>query len=81
MQKHSGKGRPKANAEKQVVGYKLVFTVQKNESAIEVFLRRKGRFILATNQLDHDELPTESILTEYKNQQCVENGFRFLKDP
>ena len=28
-----------------------------------------------------DELPAEKILTQYKEQQAVEGGFRFLKDP
>jgi transposase len=40
-----------------------------------------GRFILATNELDYEYLPDESILTEYKQQNQVESGFRFIKDP
>ena len=44
-------------------------------------MNRKGRFILATNDLDKVAFPDEDILKEYKDQQSVERGFRFLKDP
>jgi transposase len=40
-----------------------------------------GRFIIATNVLDSKELSNDSMLSEYKAQQCCERGFRFLKDP
>ena len=41
---------------------------------------RKGRFIIATNVLDR-RLSDEEIVQGYKDQQHVERGFRFLKDP
>ena len=44
-------------------------------------LSRKGRFILATNQLDKELLPDPTVLREYKGQNNVERGFFFLKDP
>lgn len=42
---------------------------------------RCGRFILATNVLDSEKLSADKALREYKAQQGVERGFRFLKDP
>lgn len=42
---------------------------------------RAGRFILATNVLDTQQLKTAEILSNYKAQQSDERGFRFLKDP
>ena len=42
---------------------------------------RCGRFILATNVLDSCVLSSSDALREYKAQQGVERGFRFLKDP
>ncbi len=49
---------------------------------IEVQRKEAGRFILATNLVDDDEkLTPEEIITNYKNQQSCERGFRFLKDP
>ncbi len=38
-------------------------------------------FVLATNELDKQALSTEEILSYYKDQNKVESGFRFLKDP
>lgn len=52
-----------------------------NEDAVSKELASKGRFILATNDLDKGNTTDDSILTEYKKQQNVERGFRFLKDP
>ncbi len=42
---------------------------------------KAGRFILATNILDKNELSEQQVLEEYKAQQANERGFRFLKDP
>ncbi len=45
-------------------------------------LRRKSCFILAANQQDNTELDEEVLKRRYKqDQQSVERGFRFLKDP
>ena len=40
----------------------------------------KGLFIIATNDCTED-LSMQFILDEYKSQQAVERGFRFLKSP
>jgi len=44
-------------------------------------LNTKGRFILATNDLDEKNSPENSIIKEYNERQLVKRGFRFLKDP
>ena len=44
-------------------------------------IERKSCYILATNQLDSKLLSDQEIINKYKNQQKVERGFRFLKDP
>jgi len=44
-------------------------------------LERKSCFILATNQLDSGLFPDAELIAAYKDQQKVERGFRFLKDP
>lgn len=43
--------------------------------------KRAGRFILATNILETQELTADEILTAYREQQAAERGFAFLKDP
>lgn len=79
--KHSRRGRPNQGAEKMVVGYKVKATFSRNEEVIKRVLSSKGRFILATNELNESICTEEEILKEYKEQQDVERGFRFLKDP
>jgi len=44
-------------------------------------LQRKSCFILASNQLDMDKRSDLELIEAYKDQQKVERGFRFLKDP
>lgn len=51
------------------------------EEAIAPHRVRCGRFILATNVLDAPQLSVNTALQEYKAQQGVERGFRFMKDP
>lgn len=81
LSKHMGRGRPKKNAEKIGFGYKVETFFERDTAEIEKLLNKKGRFILATNNLDIEGYKDEDILEEYKEQQDVERGFRFLKDP
>jgi transposase len=81
LNKHASRGRPKKEAEKVAAGYKVEAFFERDIIEIEKILNRKGRFILATNDLDAEGYRDEQILEEYKEQQNVEGGFRFLKDP
>jgi transposase len=76
------RGRPSAQDQKKVVGYNLQGGIEANETALEEARRSRGRFIIATNDLDADRLPAQAMLENYKDQGVsVERGFRFLKDP
>lgn len=78
-QKKNGKrGRPKKNEEMMEV-YSFQIDFELSVEKLEKELTKKGRFIIATNLID--ELSDESVLQAYKDQQYVERGFRFLKDP
>lgn len=81
LRKHAGRGAPKKGSEKAIVGYKIDTTFTRDKAKITATLNRKGRFILATNELDKEHYRDDQILEEYKEQQNVEGGFRFLKDP
>jgi transposase len=74
-------GRPSKGEEPKVVGYRLGAKLARDEQAITKAQRRSGRFILATNVLDGEQLGKGALLREYKAQHTVERGFRFLKDP
>jgi transposase len=77
--KKTGKrGRPKKNSNDIKIIYQIDASFKKDNDAIETERKRKGKFILATNDLNLDQ---DVILKEYKGQQGVERGFRFIKDP
>jgi transposase len=81
IERYAQKGRPSKDQKKEVVGYQIKGVLSRNETHIAKILCRKGRFILATNDLDYTQYPPAKLLEEYKQQQNVEGGFRFLKDP
>lgn len=72
-------GCPKAGANREVTGYKIQGTLTRNEEAIAKQEEGLGKFILATNQLDTNQLSPEAMLEEYKQQIHTERGFRFIK--
>lgn len=74
------KGRPKKGAP-VTCRYRLKATLKEDPTKIEPILRTKGRFIIATNELDEGLLTSCELLQNYKGQQSVERGFRFLKEP
>ncbi|UAW63734.1 IS1634 family transposase [Mycoavidus sp. HKI] len=81
VEKYEKAGRPKKGETKQCMGYQIQVQIQRNDEAIQKLLQTKGRFILATNEGDKQGYPDKRILADYKAQQTVENGFRFLKNP
>ena len=81
IEKFIAPGRPNPLTPKEICGYQIVCTIEEDHKAIKSILLKKGRFVLATNELDEKKLSSQNILTEYKEQQNVEGGFRFLKDP
>ncbi len=62
------------------VGYKIVPRFCRNEMKIEQLKQRKGRFVLATDQLESNELSGEEIVAAYRNRnKGIEGCFKFLK--
>lgn len=75
-------GEPQPSKRSEVIeGYQLRFSGRRKPEAERKLRESRSRFILATNQLDKQDYPAQLILSEYKQQQKVERGFRFLKDP
>lgn len=76
------RGRPAKSApDEQIQGYRVRGELERREAAPGEIQQRKSRFIIATNQMDKATWPAQKLLEEYKGQQKVERGFRFLKDP
>ena len=64
------------------VRYRIEGKVVADIETIEHLKRSKGRFVLATNELETTLLDDATLLEVYKAQNIsVERGFRFLKDP
>lgn len=74
-------GRPSKGAVVTHYTYRIEATLTLNQATIECHQRQAGRFILATNLLEQTQWSNDDILSEYKNQQACERGFRFIKDP
>jgi len=80
--RYAGKGRPAKDAQPDTVEWYISGTLSDDRKAIEETRKRKGMFVVATNELDSVVLSDEQLLEAYKNQGVsVERGFRFLKDP
>jgi len=77
--KNSGRGRPK-NGDTRTA-YQITATIKEDDETMSHHQQSLGRFIVATNELDPGKLSDEDALQGYKDQQQVEHGFRFLKDP
>ena len=77
--KHSQPGRPRQD-EIGIAHYKITGDLASNLFVITEERKSLGIFVLASNDCS-DELSMEKMLGEYKSQQKVEKGFRFLKSP
>jgi transposase len=75
------KGRPSKTDTPASFQYSIQGTAYTERSSFEKMAYLKGKFIVATNDLDTKSLDDLSLLLAYKGQSKVESGFRFLKDP
>lgn len=78
---YAGKGKPKKGEVPTKIDFFIKASHKKNDEKIAQKLATKGRFILATNELNADVISDIDVLKEYKGLSKVERGFRFLKDP
>jgi len=78
---YSGAGRPSKKQKPDKITYRIEGILASLPSVRTLKLQRKSCFILASNQLDMTALSDQELIEAYKDQQKVERGFRFLKDP
>ena len=65
-----------------MTGYTLTGSVELYEAGVEEAKCSLGKFIVATNELEVQNLPAAAMLENYAAQGVsIERGFRFLKDP
>lgn len=77
---YKGRGRPTKDSEPEIV-YFLELCVSCPISKYRDLENQKGKFIIATNELDDNKLSDKEVFMAYKGLSKVERGFRFLKDP
>ena len=77
--RYKKKGQPAKGAQPDYHDYFIEGLLASSLTEYEQTKTRCGLFILATNELD--DLDMTELLSQYKGQQRVERGFRFLKNP
>lgn len=77
---YRGKGRPTVNTKFDIV-FEIVAEVEKDLEAIKAAINQGSCYVLGTTVPEH-ELDDVEVIKAYKRQNdSVERGFRFLKDP
>lgn len=61
--------------------FKVKAQLELDQSVVTKETKASGRFILATNIMDTEQLTPDEMIIKYKEQQATERGFGFLKDP
>jgi transposase len=77
--KRAKRGRPGVNDE-VITTFQITGAIVTDLNLCIEAEQTKGLFILGTNDLS-ENLSMQFLLDEYKSQQAVERGFRFLKSP
>ena len=75
------KGKPKKEQKPDKYLFYIQATPYLKIEDFEKKAQTKGRFIIASNDLDNQKLTDSQMFINYKGQAKVERGFRFLKDP
>lgn len=79
--KHRRPGRPRKDAPPDHVEWQVLTALAVDAATVAQEARRKAAFLVATNVLDAAQLSDQELIQTYKDQQSVERGFSFLKDP
>mgnify|MGYP000415019351 CR=1 FL=1 len=79
-QAFEGKGRPKKDQEPTKTEYQVIAEFETDTQKIDLEKSKEGHYVIGGNT-DSNELSDAEVVAAYKQQQQVERGFRFLKDP
>jgi len=77
---YKGKGRPKNGAIPIKIEYLIILSYQSDNDKIEKAEKVRGCYVIGTN-IDQEQLDAPEVIGAYREQNCAERGFRFLKDP
>jgi transposase len=76
-----GRGRPRAGEESADIYFLQSFRIRKSVSEARRAILEGACFVIGTNDVSQETSPEEILKVYMKDQQGVERGFRFLKDP
>jgi transposase len=79
--RYGKRGRPGQGVPPDQVVYQIDGALASSLAARHARIDQHSCFLLATNELDDQQLPPQALLDGYKGQSHAERGFRFLKDP
>ncbi|MDQ7005363.1 MAG: IS1634 family transposase [Ghiorsea sp.] len=77
---YEGKGRPKKYQAPTGIKYQAIAENEQDVNKIERTKMKEAHYIIGSNT-DPKELSDQAVVLAYKEQNQVERGFRFLKDP
>lgn len=80
VKKYNKRGRPLPNQVADRLEYQLVIKAIQDEEIISKNKNKMSCYVVGTN-IPKDQLSASDVIAGYSEQQCVERGFRFLKDP
>ncbi len=78
--RYASKGRPKNGVLPIAIEYQIILKPQEDKGKIDRMRKTGGYYVIGTN-IDQEQLSTPEVIDAYREQSCVERGFRFLKDP
>jgi transposase len=78
---YARRGKPKHGEQPERIDYRLTGALASCLQTRKALMDQQGLFVLATNELDANQLSAPEVLTGYKGQAHAEKGFRFLKHP
>ena len=79
---HYGKrGRPGPGTQPDQIVYHITGALASQLTDHRARVAQQSCFILATNELNEEQLSAQAMLDNYKGQARAERGFRFLKAP
>jgi transposase len=81
LPRYGKRGRPGRGAQPGQVVYQIEGGLASSLTSRQARIDQHSCFILATNELDGQQLSPQELLDGYKGQSHAERGFRFLKDP
>jgi transposase len=81
LPRYGKRGRPGQGAQPDQVVYQIDGALASSLTSRHTLIDQHSCFILATNELDDQQLSPQELLDGYKGQSHAERGFRFLKDP